>query len=80
MNKYKLKTCPFCGGDDLGVKDVILERKAGGKDEPASAIRTAWVYCRRCRTEGPRTTGDFVYDSEIEAAATVAWNRRNSHE
>lgn len=70
-----LKTCPFCGSDDIGVKDNILEYKMG-QGCPCSSIRRVWAYCRRCECEGRKTTIESVYDSEIIAAAAEAWNRR----
>jgi len=75
----KLKPCPFCGSTDIGIKDHIFEFKAG-QDCPCSSIRKAWAYCRRCECEGRKTTIESVYDSEIIAAATEAWNRRKDAE
>lgn len=67
--------CPFCGRTDIGVKDTIIDVKAG-HDCPSSAIRRIWAYCRYCGAEGPKTVLDIVYDEEEIAAALVIWNRR----
>lgn len=74
-DSWKLKPCPFCGSKDIGVKDTILDRHMGN-DCPSSATRKVWAYCRYCGAEGSKHTGDFVYDSEIMAAAIEKWNRR----
>ena len=71
----KAKPCPFCGKDDIGVKEHIIDHKAG-HDCPCSAIKKVWAYCRHCEAEGAKRTIDAVYDSEVEAAAIEAWNRR----
>ena len=74
-----LKICPFCGSDDIGIKESILEYKMGN-DCPCSAIKKVWAYCRRCECEGRKTTIDAVYDEEVIAAATEAWNKRYYHD
>lgn len=76
-NQYELKPCPFCGSTDIGIKDTILDYNMGN-DCPCSATRRVWAYCRYCGAEGRKHTGDFVYDSEIVAAATEAWNNRTN--
>lgn len=71
----KMKPCPFCGSENIGVKDSIISREMGN-DCPCSSTRRVWAYCRYCGCEGRKHTGSFVYDEEIIAAATEAWNRR----
>ena len=71
----KMKPCPFCGSENIGVKDEVLDRVMGN-DCPCSAVRRVWGYCRNCGCEGRKHTGDFVYDDEIIAAATENWNIR----
>lgn len=68
-------SCPFCGSNDIGVKDNIIEHRMGN-DCPCSTLRKVWAYCRYCQCEGRKTTIDNVYDSEIIAAAAEAWNKR----
>lgn len=70
-----MKHCPFCGSKDISVRSKILSHEAG-KDCPCSSTRRVWAYCRYCGCEGRKHTGSFVYDEEIIAAATEAWNRR----
>ena len=71
----KLMNCPFCGNSDIGIKDNVIEHRAG-HDCPCSSIVKTWAYCRYCGAEGPKKTIENVYNSEIIAAATEAWNRR----
>lgn len=73
---WEFKTCPFCGSDDIGVKDSIIDVQMGN-DCPSSARKIIWAYCRYCGTEGPKTVRDIVYDDEIMAAAIVKWNERS---
>ena len=74
-----LKPCPFCGSDDIAIKEKVLERKMGN-DGPCSAIKRVWAYCQRCECEGRKRTIEAVYDEEVLAAATEAWNRRDYHD
>lgn len=70
-----IRPCPFCGKKNIGVKEHLIERRAG-HDCPCSAIKIVWSYCRYCEAEGPKRTVDAVYDNDVIAAATEAWNRR----
>lgn len=74
--KEKLKPCLFCGKDDIGVKDEILEIRKG------SSIRRTWAYCRYCGSEGRKMTIEAVdgVETDIIAAATEAWNKRKRSE
>lgn len=71
----KFKPCPFCGSENIGVRDVVVDRIMGNNC-PSSCIRTIWAYCRDCGCEGRKRTGDLVYDSEIIALAAESWNDR----
>lgn len=71
----KFKPCPFCGSEDIGVKDYVNDLNIG-INCPFSANRTVWAYCRYCGCEGRKRTGDLVYYSEIIALVTEGWNAR----
>lgn len=80
MNEtWKLKPCPFCGNDRkdwLKVKSEILEHRMNGADTPCSSLRRVWIECEYCGCKGKTSVVDAVYDNEILAGATVAWNQR----
>ena len=71
----ELLPCPFCGNKNIGLKEEIKSHEMG-YDSPCSSTRIVWAYCDYCGCEGRKHTGSFVYDEEIIAAATEAWNRR----
>lgn len=75
MINEQWKPCPFCGHDDIGVKESIITLKMG-QDCPCSAIKKVWAYCRYCQAEGSKATIEAVYDSEVLAAAFEKWNKR----
>lgn len=76
IKKWKFKPCPFCGKNDIGVKDTIIDLKMG-HDCPCSAQRRIWAYCRYCGAEGRKQTADIVTDDEEIAVAVESWNRRD---
>ena len=76
---WQFKKCPFCGSDEIGVKDSILEFNTG-HDCPSTVRKKIWAYCRYCGAEGPKTVQDIVGDSEEIASAIVKWNERTSFE
>ena len=75
----KFKPCPFYGYDNIGVKSVVLDRFMG-KNSRYSAIARVWAYCRVCDCEGPKRTGDLVYEDEIIALVAESWNHRKVRE
>lgn len=76
---WQFKKCPFCGSDEIGVKDSILDFNMG-RDCPSTARKRIWAYCRYCGAEGPKTVQDIVGDSEEIASAIVKWNERSYFE
>ena len=65
MSDEDLKTCPFCGGDDLGVD---VDRSA------MTHYRNKWwnVFCLDCGTRGP------IADTRDKALQY--WNEREENE
>lgn len=76
---WQFKKCPFCGSNEIGVKDSILDFNMG-HDCPSTARKRIWAYCRYCGAEGPKTVQDIVGDSEEIASAIVKWNERSYFE
>lgn len=68
--------CPFCGSNDIVAKSEVKEHMMGGANMPCSSIRVCWGHCNYCGADGPKRTGDLVYDSEVTALSLESWNRR----
>jgi Lar family restriction alleviation protein len=57
--ELKPEPCPFCGGNDIIAFNTV---------------GNSFMYCKNCRAEGPRVSGDGGKASRIRAIE--AWNRR----
>ena len=69
VTEVELLPCPFCGGEDLGVKtDNVMHMKYGRIG--------AVVMCNTCRAQGGIAEIEG-YESEAKTAAINLWNRRN---
>lgn len=67
----ELKKCPFCGGNDIGVKETLEDINF----HTGNTIKI-WTYCRNCGvTSGTRTIHDCSEDIKIELAHQK-WNNR----
>ena len=65
-----MKTCPFCGQDDLGIGRVI-----------STVGREGWhtyIYCATCGARGPwiYTRNECVWESTDIACEETGWNER----
>ncbi|MDC9607190.1 Lar family restriction alleviation protein [Xenorhabdus griffiniae] len=60
----KLKSCPFCGSDDL-CPDY----------EDRDSLFASWINCGNCGTDGPLSKWEDSY-AAAESAAIQAWNQR----
>ncbi len=76
MTEIGFKPCPFCGSTDIEVKSEVLDRRMGS-DAPCSALTRCFARCKYCGAEGPKRTGDIVYEDEKLALAVEGWNKRN---
>jgi len=67
-----LKSCPFCGGTEILVEDIISRRyetnKGGSKTIPYS------LFIVKCNSECVLEVKTLLMNSKKEAMA--AWNRR----
>lgn len=69
----ELKRCPFCGGNDIGVKETLEDINF----HTGNTIKI-WTYCRNCgATSGTRTIHDCSEDIKIELAHQK-WNNRTT--
>ncbi len=59
----KLKPCPFCGSEDVELRDGIAFAGA--------------VYCKRCTADVVFHAGKHLFnDCDWKETTTDAWNRR----
>ncbi len=61
----KMKPCPFCGGEDLYLDDMIL-----------GDHNYYFIVCRDCSTEGPMCETTAPKWNDPAEMAKKAWNRR----
>lgn len=67
-----VKVCPFCGSNDIGVKDETIEYNL----KTGNVIRL-WAYCRNCGATGKtRTIHDPLNDDIEIKIGYKAWNER----
>ncbi len=75
MDNWKFKPCPFCGSEDIGVKEKTITH-ISEKDAPTVARTKIWAYCRYCEATSGYTIQDIIGDDEKIAAAIEKWNQR----
>ena len=64
-----MKPCPFCGGNNVVVRQFVHVPESLLDDAMPDADRYAWVVtCSGCAADGPWR--------KSEPAAVYAWNRR----
>lgn len=73
----KLKSCPFCGGSNLGYSIKIASKR------PNDAVYHVSVYCKSCNCYGSRVLThinpkSFSEDdfNEAKKEASELWNNR----
>ncbi len=61
--------CPCCGGEMIGVENMIIATPWRGE------AKKVWAYCKTCGKKGAEVICDVGSpDSEELAAAFGAWN------
>ena len=90
VTEVELLPCPFCGGEDLGVKtDSNMYERVGSiravaicntcrAQEMRNTCR-AQAMCNTCRAQGP-IAEIKGFESEAKKAAIKLWNRRSERE
>ena len=71
---WKFDRCPFCSSIDIGVKENLLDAKAG--EGPCASTKRIWAYCRYCGAEGRKKTADVIGTADEIAVAIKGWNFR----
>lgn len=77
-NKWEFRPCPFCGSEDIGVGDQLLDVLMNGPDAPCTALKRIWARCNYCGAHGREKTADIVYPQEEVAVAVEGWNHREA--
>lgn len=67
MSGAKLKSCPYCGDEEISILTSSFQ---------SGATADKYVECHKCEAMGPHSSCEKYGDKKAEQQAIAAWNRR----